>query len=415
MNAYRKRFVGFSMLSVGIVLFAAFFIIGFFFYHNQYEELKRTMSQVVEPISEPNGNFRPLFPRDQPSDRPEKPDFKPENRRDERIFTVFFEANESSYSVLGIPSVSEDVLEEAAKKALGAGSDFGRLRDYDLYFYCAKTGSSSVIAFADSSYLARPVWTMALLLGGIFLVLMTILFFLSRRLSAIALKPMEEARDMERRFVDDVSHDLKTPISVILANMNIVKQDPESSVSQESQWIDSTETAARRMLSMVNEMLTLSSAENRSKEPVLADTDLSAVIEKAVLQTESLAFEKKVELGSDIQEDLHAVTNPEAAERIAMSLIENALKYEPEGGTVRVALKSAKGKAVLTVENPGSVIPSDDLPHLFERFYRSDKSRSTSGGFGLGLSIVKALSDSVHARISAESDEKTGTRFTVHF
>ena len=96
-------------------------------------------------------------------------------------------------------------------------------------------------------------------------------------------------------------------------------------------------------------------------------------------------------------------------------LVDNALKYEPEGGKVKISLTAMKKKAVLTVSNTGSFISPDDLPHIFERFYRGDKSRGEKGGHGLGLPIIKKMTELIGADISATSDKEKGTVFTVTF
>ncbi|MBR4466734.1 MAG: HAMP domain-containing histidine kinase [Clostridia bacterium] len=432
MRSYRKRFVLFNMVFIGVVLFIAFVGIGLFFYFHQYNELHTTMQQVLQPLSEFNDGFRP------DGGRPGGPDRLPEENReqtelpereqngggegrerfgrgwDRSIATVLYDPETGETSVIGRTDVDAEELLEFVPGAVDAENDFGRLSG-GMYFCRAEGRDFYRIAFAPASYLTSQCLTMALVLFLGYLAIMGLLLLLSVKLSAYAVRPAEEAQRMERQFVDDVSHDLKTPISVILANTSILKQDPDSSVSEQSQWIDSTESSARKMLEMVNGMLSLSSLESRSRDIPLIPTDLSQPVEKAVLQAESVAYERNVTVETDIGETNPVQSNSEYVERIASGLLDNALKYEPSGGKVEVSLKLNRKAPELTVRNAGSVIPQEDLEHVFERFYRGDKSRASSGGHGLGLSIVKALADAIHAEISVSSSEGEGTKFTVRF
>ena len=127
-----------------------------------------------------------------------------------------------------------------------------------------------------------------------------------------------------------------------------------------------------------------------------------------------MAYEKNVELKTDIAEDIIRWCNAHYAQRIAAELIENALKYEPAGGEVFVCLKAEKHKAVFTVQNKNSHVAAEDLPHVFDRFYRIDKSRSTTQGYGLGLAITKEMVEKLNGKITAQSTAE-GTVFTVYF
>ena len=278
----------------------------------------------------------------------------------------------------------------------------------------SKEGKDVKIAIVPGSYMTGRVLKNTGLLLLVFVLSTGLFLIISIYLSKVAARPMERAVDMERQFVADISHDLKTPITVVLANNSILKSNPELTVREQSQWIDSTDEAAKNMMGMVNEMLTLSSLENAGRKTELYDTDLSACVEKSALQLESVAYERGITLEEMVEAGVHATTSLEFAERICTGLLDNALKYEPEGGTVTVSLRTEKRKAVLEVVNSGSRIPDDDLPHIFERFYRGDKSRGQSKGHGLGLPIIKRMTELSGASITAKSGEN-GTVFSVSF
>lgn len=177
-------------------------------------------------------------------------------------------------------------------------------------------------------------------------------------------------------------------------------------------WLDSTGQAAPQMQGLVDEMLTLAAQRGNDTPPV--PVNLSDMVEKAALRLESVAYEKQVTLEMELA--AHVITVPgstEALQRIAASLMENAIKYEPSGGSVAVRLTAAKRQVRLEVRNGGVIIPPEALPHVFDRFYRGEKSRSPVEGHGLGLAIVKQLTENLGGSITVRSDETEGTVFLV--
>ena len=242
---------------------------------------------------------------------------------------------------------------------------------------------------------------------------MALVFLISLWLSGLAAKPMEDAMRMERQFTADVSHDLKTPITVVLANSSILKSNPDADAKERIQWVESTENAAKKMMTMVEQMLTLSSLEAKGRKLEKTPVSLSSTSERVALELDVLAFERGVTVETEIAEDVRVLATEEYAERICASLLENAIKYEPDGGRVDLKLTADRKKATLTVQNHGGVISQEDLPHVFERFYRGDKARTAQSGHGLGLPILKQIVDLLGGEIRVESSEDAGTVFTV--
>ena len=270
------------------------------------------------------------------------------------------------------------------------------------------------IAVTPAASLTRSVLQVCLLLTLAFMAALLLFFVVTFRLSKFAARPLEESIARERQFVADASHDLKTPLTVILADSSILRENPDSTVAEQMQWVESVEDAARNMQGMINEMLTLSSVEQiQEKSLELVRIDFSSIATKAVLQMESVAYDKGVALDESIDDGVFVDGSAEYLQRVCSGLIDNALKYEPEGGRIRVALGADKKHAVLEVQNYGLSVSPDDLPHLFERFYRSDKSRGQTGGHGLGLAIAKQMTEAMNGTIACESTPETGTLFRV--
>ncbi len=434
LTGYRRRFVAINMILIAVVLLFALVMQGIFVYRNEYEDLKKTMGMVLEPWRMMGDGFRPDpregaftppddddFELDDDDFEPYDDDFRPEDGqwrrgriRDDRIATVFYSPDTDTLTVMpGEWEGDADALAAAARAAVKAAESFGLTQGF---YYMKESGDDSVkIALTRTDYLRSRVFSNLSVLIVAYPLALGLLFFISLWLSKLAAKPMEQAVEMERQFVADISHDLKTPITVVLANDAILRSNPEAATAEQMQWIDSTDAAARNMMNMVEQMLTLSSLEAAGRTVEKVPVNLSTCAEKSVLQLESVAYDRGVRVESDIAPGVRVAATEDYCMRILSGLIENALKYEPDGGTVHLALTQEKRRAQLTVRNGGSVIAPEDLPHVFERFYRGDKARTGSRGHGLGLPIVKGICDLLGAQIAVQSSELDGTAFTVTF
>ena len=409
MSAYRKRFVQFNMLLIGIVLAVMVAVIAGYMTRDYYTSLRETMEQVVAPL-----RFFSL----PPEGRPEKPEFQepPEDIQRKDILTVFYSQEDDSYTLLSNSEVfSQEELPSLLHTIVSQEKNFGILYSQDAIYY--RSGKTPYkIAIASTDYIVHSVVNLVLVLLAVWVGAMLLFLLISIRLSAVAARPMEEAMQREKQFVADASHDLKTPLSVILANNSILMENPENKVGDLRRWLDSTQEAAKRMQKLIAEMLTLADVERQDVPLVREEVDLANIAMKADLELESVAFEKNVTLEDDLPDRCMVTGNADYLLRIVMSLLENALKYEPSGGRVSIHLTQSKKKTVLSVCNQGSRIADEDLPHVFGRFYRSDKSRTNSAGsFGLGLAITKEMVERLGGTISVTSSQEEGTVFSVTF
>ena len=416
LNRYRWRFVAVNMSLIALVLALTLMMQGIHIYRSEYNDLRKTMALILEPWRYADADFRPQWDQADWPPKEEAPVLDQDAVGDEQIVTVFYNRDSGALSLLPLAqSCDRDAVSRAAMDAAQRTEEFGLLPEHRMFY--TKQGSDSVvkIVLADASFLDSRVRRSVLMLLGVYALALGLLFLISLWLSKLAARPMERAMEMERQFVADISHDLKTPITVVLANDSILKDSPDATVGEQMQWIDSTGDAARGMMHLVEQMLTLSGLEAAERTVEKHPVSLSALAEKSVLQFESLAYDRGVTLEDDMEEGVSVLADEDGCMRILNGLIENALKYEPPGGSVRLELRREKKKAVLTVANPGSRIAPEDLGHIFERFYRADKTRGDHGGHGLGLPIVKQLCDSLGAEIKVRSDEDEGTVFTVSF
>ncbi len=469
LKKYRQKFIILNMVTVGLVLVVAFVYIGAELYRSDYNELKNVMSMIVKPWNASPGKTAaesdpPEKPAQtmaetdgpqqnkkesnaEPPGKPQQPDAaasreeaessslpepkgstggrheikekkSPQQKiSNDNILTYFYSPGTGEISLLSDDKDDYDLPDEQLMKDIAAAKDsFGELRNYGIIYYKEHTESGTYkIAVTDVWYINSTILRISLILFAVFLVIMGLLFLISMRLARIAAKPMEKAIEMERRFVRDISHDLKTPVTVILANNSILKSNPQTKVEDNLQWIDSTDTAAREMRNMINEMLTLSRLEADEKPAQQETVSLSLAAERAVLQLESVAYENGIRISTDIEENVNILASSEHIKRICSGLLENALKYEPEGGAVDIKVNGGRKAAVLCIHNSQSFIPPEELSHIFESFYRGDKTRSSRDGHGLGLPIVRRMTELSGGTISARSSREEGTSFSVSF
>lgn len=320
-------------------------------------------------------------------------------------------------------NMDESILSRAVSYVMKSDYSFGHISELNLFYNRTDILNGSRIAFSDStqyfSYLE------SILVDGVVLILVSALFLwgIMRLLAKVSLKPVERAWEQQKNFIADASHELKTPLTVILTNSGILKSHPDGQISEQMQWIDSTYEEASHMKELVEKLLLLAKTENMSRKNMFTDVNFSEIAMQLSLQYEPVAFEKGVLLLTDIDKDIHINGDSVALNQIIQILLDNAIKYSGEQGEVTLSLKKrhayslrkSTGYVYLTTRNTGTPIPEEDLPNLFERFYRSDKARTSGGGYGLGLAICKNLAALHNAEISVLSDADNGTVFTVKF
>lgn len=336
------------------------------------------------------------------------------------LFSVSVDGAMSALGRYNTASISQDVLEQAGQQLAGADEGFGSLSDLGLFYVKRQAGGVMYLAFADMG--SASGWrALAATLAVVEIAALAVFLVISLFFSRWALRPVARAWTQQRRFVADASHDLKTPLTVILANTSIALEHPERSVASQSQWLESTQHEAEAMQELVGDLLTLAkmdeeeaAAQSGAARPALEEVDLSDVIEGEVLQFESVAFERGVKLGSQVEPGIKLRGNEQRLRRLAGTLIDNACKYVDDGGAVDVALSRAGKQAKLEVRNTGAPISPEDLPHVFDRFYRADKARTGgAGGHGLGLAIARAIAEEHGGTLTASSTQAEGTAFTA--
>jgi two-component system, OmpR family, phosphate regulon sensor histidine kinase PhoR len=220
---------------------------------------------------------------------------------------------------------------------------------------------------------------------------------------------------VRRDFVANASHELRTPLTSIRGFVEALEDGALAEAATAQRFLGKIRTHADRMALLVQDLLDLSRLESGERPPKLEPTAPAAVSGEVVEAFAEAAARKRIALRHQADWSGTLTTDAERLRRIVENLVDNAVKYTPEGGTVGVTLRAAgDGGALIEIRDDGPGIPAEHLPRLFERFYRVDKARSREiGGTGLGLAIVKHLAESIGAKVAVESEPGQGARFTL--
>lgn len=308
------------------------------------------------------------------------------------------------------PETNSDVLkilESAAENSfLSTGNPMGNIGNYFYKFY--DLNGEKVFVAADMTEDITTFNNNTLKIMFILLSVFFALFILVYILSFNVFEPIKETLDKQKRFISDASHELKTPLTIISANADVLKQ------TCDNQWLDNIKSQTERLDTLISDMLELAKLNERKIAPYEEIFDISQLILATALPFDAVAFEENKTLSLDIEPGITAVADRQNVKKITNILIDNAVKHSYSDGIIKVSVYKDNNKAVLSVYNTGSEIPDDMSDKIFERFYRGDKSRSReSGGSGLGLSIAKSIAENNKWKIFAQSKLGESMKITV--
>jgi two-component system sensor histidine kinase CiaH len=403
----RRRFVLINMVFVISILSI---VLGIFY----YASFKRIERQTVMALLQASDHNRPdrLPDKVEITRRPQK-NLPP-------LIPVFVVTLNSRNTIENIRenniTVSKDQASTLVELAKADGSLQGELKDYSLRYLKVSSTEGTKIVFADQRYERNNLKTLLIYCLLVFFAAVFLFLILSIFLSRLALKPVENAWRMQNQFIADASHELKTPLTVILANLQILSLHQECTIMEQQKWLDNTKEESERMKQLVEELLFLARSDTGAvqAQAAKASMDFSDIVLNGVLLFESVAFENKVKLENEIEPGIILEGWNVQLKQVITILLDNACKYAGKNGSVSVRLKKSSHYAVLAVQNTGTPIPEKEQSHVFERFYRTDESRvRKEGGYGLGLSIAQTIVDHHKGKISLTSGLETGTVFTV--
>ena len=399
----RLKFVAICMALVTAILAAVFFSVYFSMARNISDLSRQVLYRVVQEESVGGSLTRPDISINIGGDRVLLPYFTV-NLWTSRRGGYTAQITGGTYANLE----NTDELTAILQDCLSQDRREGTIAAYHLRYLRQDNGLYEKLAFVDmsmeqavlrktmGSYLFIALASLLLLLG------------VSILLSRWATRPVEKAWTQQRQFLSDASHELKTPLTVILSNAELLEQAQLS--DKPARWTDNILSEAGRMRSLVEEMLTLARADNMVRTAVMAEVSLSDVAADCALAFEPVAFEAGKPLEYQIADGTLVLGDGDKLRQLISILLDNAIKYGADGGTITLSLQKTDRQARLTVSNPGDPIPPEQLGRLFERFYRADVSRGEKSGFGLGLPIARTIAEEHKGTLRAESDAGS-TRF----
>ena len=302
--------------------------------------------------------------------------------------------------IIGIAAASEDTV--------------GIIPRYELRFSRMNTPRGELVVFADvsaeNSIMAGLLRSCTLIAAASFLGFL----FISILLARWAIRPVEQAWQKQRQFVADASHELKTPLTVITTNAELLQSDDCDMISR-AKYADSILSMSRQMRGLVEGLLELARIDNGSVRTTFAPVDLSTLVQDAVLPFDAVFFEAGLTLDCDVAPGIQVKGSTDHLRQVVDILLDNARKYSFPEERVTLSLSHGhRGQCLLQVANPGPEISKEELGRIFERFYRADKARAMDHSYGLGLSIAKSIVHDHHGKIWCESADGINT-FSVQF
>ena len=418
-NKLRRRIILINMALIGVVILGIFTTVNINNYSNSVHTMERGLSQLLDKNDRfPMEGAIPPEEMDGFNQEGKGFRFKKDGMRDEapmQITSYITVTVDNNGSILDKQESNVTMDDEALADCIRLATEkSGQIGDYSLMYVTREGMSEKQIAFADNSSIYSSLQNSLLISLALFIVSLGVIFGISLFLSNLAVKPVKKAWDQQKQFVADASHELKTPLTVILANNNIMMSHTESSVKDERQWLESTQEEANHMKQLIDEMLFLAKSDAGTEKIQLSDVDFSEQVEGCTLNFEPVAFEKEVLIDADIDEKVILHGNSTQLNQLVHILVDNAVKYADKGTVITVKLKRQGDYVHFSVNNHGNEMTPEDMEHIFDRFYRAEKSRTTKG-YGLGLSIAQRIVQSMNGKLRVESDKENGTTFTAEF
>lgn len=351
--------------------------------------LNQTMFEKIDGMFEkPDGGF------------PKDSEFGRVRFMDSTVYTVLLDSDNSVTAVINHSSsdIEDNEIISVAEKIISSGESE---KTGNLYYtnYSYKYNEGSYITIVDNTNTNRQLTSTLFASIIVLLLLEAAIFLISRRIAVWIAQPVAESFDKQKRFIADASHELKTPLAVIIASADALESNPS-----ERKWLDNIKSESDRMNKLIADLLELAKSEEVNDTSQFAEGNLSKLVEKSALTFESVMFEKGVTLSDNIQDNIMFNMNEYKIQQLVTILLDNAVKHSEKGSGILVELKQDKD-IILSVTNKGEGIPAGDEEKIFERFYRADESRNRNENrYGLGLAIAKNIVLSHNGTISAKSE-----------
>ncbi len=322
-------------------------------------------------------------------------------------FVIMADTSGKFLDIFNNDEIENSLAQRYIDSILDDGAVSGMIESFQ--FCKSQKTNGTVFVFTDKSaemnMLDRLIKTTILIGSVSFILLSVLVVFLSRK----SIEPVQKAFEKQKQFISDASHELKTPLTIISANADVLAGE-----IGDNKWLNYIQSQAYRMSLLVNDLLNLTRLENNSADMTFSEFNLSQAVLNTALPFECQAFEAHKIFNVDVEKNITIVASERHCKQLFAIFIDNAIKHSDENGEIKVSLKKSGDKKIFSVYNTGSGIRDDEKEKIFERFYRSDDSRSRStGGYGLGLAIAKSIIDYHKFKLSVENIQGKYIKFII--
>lgn len=406
----QKKFILISTVAVFSVVALVFGVILVL----NLSSMNRNMDILADRVSEGGGRFPDSLEEKPPIDHkiPPKtePNFEfitPETPFSTRHFTVFFDKNGDVKQTFmeSIFSIPEEKAIEYAEMAMNKKEERGWIYNYRFKVFSTEKDYGVVLVDGsmNRSFLMQSTMIAGVVLLACAALVLSLIFLLSKK----AVKPIAESYEKQKQFITDANHELKTPLTLILANLDIA----ETELGQ-NEWLDDIRTEGQRMTELVNQLVALSRMDENKPKMNMVEVSFGEIVSDTVAEFEPLATARGKSISVCVDKTISLRGDEALLHRLLGILMDNAVQYCDNGGQIHVTLRRGR-RVVLTVENTYAAVDELELNRLFDRFYRADKARTFIGGYGVGLSMAKAIAENHKGEITAYKKDSTQIGFKV--
>lgn len=411
----RNKFLILNLVIISVMMLLSFGSIYLIIYQNVRSSIYEGLASAYEFYGKIDGDLNSqdfIF---------KSPHRKKEDRLDELYerSVSFSILTDKQYNVISKSStfkIDDTLYEDSLKKILSQNKTLSTFKSkgYSWAFAVIPVSSGYRIVVIDITSQQQILNSMVYTFIFAALIMLIIIYFISRFFANRAIKPVKDAFEKQQQFISDASHELKTPLTVINTSVDVLLSNSSDTISSQSKWLSYIKSECERMSKLTNDLLYLTQMDSSNNNIIFSNFNISEVVENVVLTMEAIIFEQNISLSYDIEPYLMIHGNSDQIREVVMILLDNAIKYTNKSGSINVSLKKYANNALLSITNTGKGIPEEDLERVFDRFYRTDKSRSrSSGGYGLGLAIAKAIITQHKGKIYAKSIINKETTFYV--
>lgn len=398
------RVVALTMLSLLIVL--AGILIGMNVVN--YKGVVHDADNLLMMLSDNKGHF----PKDVPPDMKGKPlhGASPELPYETRYFSVLIDESGAAEQVEtgNIAAVDDDTAVNYAQEAMSRDAERGFIKNYR---YIRRVENEEMrIVFLDCGRKMDSVWNFLLASCGISLAGYMIVFLLVVFFSSKIIRPIAESYEKQKRFITDAGHELKTPLTIIHADADVLEID-----IGKNEWLEDIQKQVSRLSALTNNLVYLARMEEAEDSLQMIEFPVSDVVMETVSSFHALAQMQNKRFVAEIQPMLSMKGDEKAIQQLVSILLDNALKYSPSESEVSIKLeRQGKNLRMVVSNETGDCVSKEELQHFFDRFYRADPSRnSQTSGYGIGLSLAKAVVTAHNGKIQASTQDEQSLQMTV--